>query len=59
MNLIRQNNENMNPFRNNAFYAENLHQEDLWKTAILAGIGDFLNFLIKLAMKAILKYFKK
>jgi len=37
----------------------NLTHEDLFKTAILAAIGAFVSFSVTLAMKAILKYFKK
>ena len=37
----------------------NLHHEDLLKTAILAGIGALVSFSVTIALKAIVKYFKK
>lgn len=60
----------MNPYLDNTMKAGtlsgtllsilgNLHHEDLLKTAILAGIGAFVSFLVTLMMKAIIKYLKK
>jgi len=37
----------------------NLHSEDLIKTAMLAGIGAMVSFTVTLAMKLVMKWFKK
>jgi hypothetical protein len=37
----------------------NLHSEDLIKTAMLAGIGALVSFTVTLAMKLLMKWFKK
>jgi len=37
----------------------NLHQEDIAKTIVLAGLGAIVSFLVSIAMKVIFRWFKK
>ena len=37
----------------------NIHKEDLIKTATLASLGAVVSFLVSVALKALIKWFRK